>query len=272
MVEIHFINVDCGNMQLMLLPDKIFMYDCNITEENEGDVLSYVKKIIGVGAKIDVFINSHRDADHMRGIKKLHKKHPIQAIWDSGVPGTTTTCSEYKDYMDLRRQVTSKVIKPRTYKDYGDATLRYMNSQWDDCSDPNDQSIVLKVEYKGSSAILAGDTSFKPWKEKILTYYSDERLKANILLGPHHGSLTFFDDPSDDNHYYTAHIKKIKPAMTLVSVGSNSNGLPDKKAIELYKKHSSGSDKGNKVHTTENKGNMKLTLKGNRAWNLKVNQ
>jgi beta-lactamase superfamily II metal-dependent hydrolase len=273
MTEIHFLNVGCGNMQIILLPGgKVFIYDCNITDDNEEDVMSYVKTIIGAGANINVFINSHRDADHMRGIKKLHKKHPIQEIWDSGVPGTTTNSSEYKEYMDLRRQLTTKEIKARKYWEYGDAVLRCMNSKWDDYSDPNDQSIVLKVENKGASAILAGDTSYKPWKEKILTYYGNDRLSASILLAAHHGSLTFFDDPSDEKNYYTDHIKKVAPAMTLVSVGPNTHDLPDDKAMELYKRNSSGSDKGNKVYTTEDKGNMKLLLKDDGGWNLKVDQ
>ena len=273
MTEINFFDIGCGNMQLILLPDgSIFMYDCNITEDNQDDVLAYVKKIIGGGTKIKVFINSHRDADHMRGIKKLHKKHPIQEIWDSGVPGTTTTTPEYRDYMDLRRQLSSREIEPRKYWGYGAAVLRCMNSKWEDYSDPNDQSIVLKIENKGASALLAGDTSFRPWKEKILTYYSADRLSADILLAAHHGSLTFFGDPSDEKNYYTAHIKKISPAMTLVSVGPNTNDLPDDKAMELYEKYSSGSKKGNKVYTTEYKGNMKLVLKDDGGWNLTINQ
>jgi beta-lactamase superfamily II metal-dependent hydrolase len=273
MTEIHFVDVGCGNMEIILFPDgKVFIYDCNITNDNEKEVMSYLKKVIGAGTKIDVFINSHRDADHMCGIKKLHKKHAIQEIWDSGVPGTTTTSPEYKDYMDLRRQLTSKEIDPRKYWEYGDGVLRCMNSKWDDYSDPNDQSIVLKLENKGASAMLAGDTSYKPWKEKILTYYRNDRLSASIFLAAHHGSLTFFDDPSDEKNYYTAHIKKIAPAMTLVSVGPNTHDLPDEKAMELYEKYSLGSDKGNKVYTTEEKGNMKLVLKDDGGWNLKVNQ
>lgn len=273
MTEIHFINVGFGNMQLILLSDNsVFMYDCNITDDNEVKVLSYVDRIIGNGSKIDVFINSHRDADHMRGIKKIHQKHPIKEIWDSGVPGTTTTSTEYAQFMDLRRQVISKELKPRIYWEYGRTVIRCMNSKWDDYTDPNDQSIVIKVENMGAAAMLSGDTSYKPWKEKIMTYYNDSVLNADILLAAHHGSLTFFDDPSDTQNYYTSHIKKIAPAMTLVSVGANSHGLPDVKAIELYKKYSLGSDSGNKVYTTEKKGNMKLTLKDDGNWNLKVNQ
>ncbi len=272
-MEVHFINVGCGTMVLILLPDdSIFMYDCNITNDNEDDVIAYIDKIIEPFTEIDVFINSHRDSDHFRGIKTLHEEHPIKKIWDTGVPGTTTTSVDYREYMDLRRSIPSKIIKPRTFWEYDEAILRCMNSQWDGYNEPNVQSVVLKIEYNGASVMLAGDTSFRPWKEKILPLYHNSKIKSDILLASHHGSLSFFDDPSDDKYYYTKHIKMIKPQMTIISVGPNSNDLPDSKAVELYKKNSTGSKQGNKVFSTKNKGHMKLVLKDNGGWSLSTKQ
>lgn len=272
-MEVHFIDVDCGNMTLIILPDgSIFVYDCNITDDNSERVLKYVKSAIGPNTEIKVFINSHRDADHMRGIKLLDTQHKIKEIWDSGVSGTTTDSPEYKTYMNLRRNVSSREIEARSYWNFGEVKLRCMNSKWDDYTDANEQSIVLKIEYKGASVMLTGDTNVRPWKEKILTNYSNSDLSSSILLGSHHGSLTFFDDPKDDKHYYTSHIEKIKPEMTLISVGPNVHGLPEKKAVELYKNYSSGSNQGNKVFSTEDKGTMKLFLKENGTWSLLVNQ
>lgn len=93
---VHFVNVGQGNMTLIQLDDgKVYLYDCNVTEENEDGVLSYVSGQIGVGAEIDVFVCSHRDADHVRGIKKIHGEFPIQHIWDTGVVGTTSDNEEY---------------------------------------------------------------------------------------------------------------------------------------------------------------------------------
>jgi beta-lactamase superfamily II metal-dependent hydrolase len=60
--------------------------------------------------------------------------------------------------------------------------------------------------------------------------------------------------------------------MTLISVGPNVHDLPDKKAVELCTKYSSGSDKGNKVYTTEEKGNIKVQLKDDLGWSLSTNQ
>jgi beta-lactamase superfamily II metal-dependent hydrolase len=88
--EVHFMNVGQGNMTLLKLANgKVQLYDCNVTNDNEADVLRYLGKHIGNGTKIDVFICSHRDADHMRGIKKIHAKFPVQHVWDSGAVGTT---------------------------------------------------------------------------------------------------------------------------------------------------------------------------------------
>lgn len=266
---IHFIDVNCGNMTLVLFPNGVtYLYDCNITNENEDDVLAYLEKAMGSRTTIDTFICSHRDADHMRGLRSVHNAFPIGEIRDPDVPGTSTESSEYKDYMALRREIGHKTIEAFTKREVGDATVRYMNAANEECSAANDQSVVMKIEFGGRSALLAGDTSYLPWRESILPFYSEERLHADILLAAHHGSITFFDDPSDEQHYYTEHMRKIAPAMTLISVGANVWDLPDDKAVELYAKYSKGSSQGNKVFRTDEKGSMKLVLKTDGGWSL----
>jgi len=272
---VHFINVGQGNMTLMQLNDgKNLCYDCNITNNNESDVLSYVRNTIGTHGMIDIFVNSHRDADHMRGIKKLHSNFPIKKIWDSGVTGGTTNSSEYLDYMDLKRRVQSQEIESSKIWTFAKTKLRIMNSKNDNLShNHNAQSIVIKVEHydvfgKVSSAMLAGDSDAISWKDAILNNYSQDSLKSQILLAAHHGSISFFDDPSDEQNYYTDHIEQINPQMTIVSVGSNSHGHPDDKAIELYETYSTGSKNGTKIKRTDKHGNIKLELKDNGSYSL----
>lgn len=50
------------------------------------------------------------------------------------------------------------------------------------------------------------------------------------------------------------------------------HGLPDSKAIELYEKYSNGSNKGNKVYTTEKQGNIKVVFNQSGEWTLLKNQ
>lgn len=266
-------------MTLIQLDDgKVFLYDCNITDDNEDAVLAYVAGQIGWGTEIDVFICSHRDSDHMRGVKKVHKYFPIQKVWDTGVPGTSPDSDEYADYMDLRRTVGYREVQALKRYDYSDTRLRLMNSKNDDLADDaNAQSIVMKVEHRDmtndityASVMLSGDTDAVTWKH-IQKYYVASELDCSLLLGSHHGSLTFFDDPSDEVHYYTGHIRAMKPEMTILSVGDNNHGHPDPKAVELYEKYSAGSNKGNKLYRTDLQGNMRVILKDGGGWSLNKN-
>jgi len=273
--KLHFINVGQGNMTLMQLDDgQTYLYDCNVTNDNEDDVLGYVGKQIGKGTKINAFICSHRDADHMRGVKKVHAKFPIQNIWDSGVVGTTPNCTEYKEYMELRRAVGFNEVEPLTRYDYGNTRLRIMNAKNDDLADnANAQSIVIKVVHRDAandsnygSVMLTGDTDAATWKA-IRKSYNDASLSCSLLSASHHGSLSYFDDPGD-RYYYLDHLKAKAPAMTIISVGDNGHGHPDKKALEFYETHSSGSNKGNKICRTDVHGHISVTLKDGGGWLL----
>jgi len=267
-MDVHFVDVGMGNMTILVLPEgSVFVVDCNITDTNQERVLRYVRNAVGADTRIDVFIASHRDADHIRGIRTLHARHPIRAIWDPGVPSGDTGCEEYRAYMDLRRSVANKTIEARKRWTYGDATLRCMNAAWEDITEPNDQSVVLKVEYGDSSAMLAGDTGYRPWRDKILPWYADEKLSSSVLLASHHGSLSFFRDSGEEQNY-TRHLTRVSPSMTIISVGPNIHGLPNQEAVRLYTQHSSGSNKGNRVYTTEDQGSMRLVLKAEGGWSL----
>ena len=177
--------------------------------------------------------------------------------------------------MDLRRLVGSRVIKKKTRDDFGRTRFRFLSAQDERLPDnANAQGIVIKVEQRNAakdrsegSAMLPGDSDAETWRHGILADYAKSVVSSKILMAAHHGSISFFDDP-DDSYYYTAHLAAIRPAMTLVSVGSNSHGHPSETALNYYRKYSTGSDKGNKVYRTDTKGTMKLKLKSGGGWNI----
>ena len=277
---IHFIDVRQGNMVLIETASGTkFVFDCNITDANEDCVLDYVADQIGEGKSLHAFICSHRDAGHMRGVKKLHARFPIKSIWDSDYRGTTTDTPEYRAYMDLRRQVGHKVIKKLTCKDFGRTRFRYLSAKDDRLpNNANAQGIVIKVEQRNDamdriegSAMLPGDSDAETWRLGILADYGKSDISSTILMAAHHGSISFFDDPGQ-LYCYKDHLKAIKPAMTIVSVGPNSHGHPNDTAMGYYREHSTGCKKGNKVYRTDTKGTMKLILDSGGGWNLYTNQ
>ena len=277
---VHFIDVGQGNMVLVECASGTnFVIDCNITEDNKDRVLRYIAKQIGWGRRLHAFVCTHRDADHIRGVRTLHNQFPIREVWDSGYPGTSTDTDEYKAYMQLRRNLGHRVIEKQKYNDYGRTRFRYFSAKDDRLpANANDQGIVLKVEERGpnmssvrGSTILTGDGSYAIWKEGIMNDYASSDVSCDIVMAAHHGSLDFFDNPSS-RYYYVDHMKAITPAMTVVSVGPNSYGHPDETALRLYRENSSGSDKGNKVYRTDQQHTMKLTLKSGGGWSLNTHQ
>jgi competence protein ComEC len=274
--EIHFVDVGQGNMVLIKADNGTrFVFDCNITEDNETRVLSYVSKVFGRGSSIAAFICSHRDADHMRGVRKLHQQNPISKIWDTGYAGTTTDSTEYREYMDLRRRIGDRLIKRQMREDYGKTRLRFMSDADERMpNDANAQGLVIKVEQRSqtgdsclASVMLPGDSDAQVWRDGILMDYAATDVQSSILMAAHHGSNSFFDIPGD-RYWYTSHIEAIKPAVVIISVGANTHGHPDKQALSLYEKYATGSNLGNKVARTDQRGTIKLTLKTEGEWTL----
>jgi len=263
---VHFIDVGQGNMQVLIFPDNFVMiYDCNINEYNERKIFDYLDKIMPK-KNIDLFVNSHREADHMNGITKLHSKYPILNLWDTEI-SANTDAPEYKSYMEFRRSMGNNVwtAKPNHYHKIK-PFIKILNGEREDSNDPNEQSIVLHIDYNGTSILLTGDTNAKVWKDYIM---KESKIKSHILLASHHGSKTFIDDLREEKNYYTEHLKAIGPNVTIISVGENNpHGHPNNDAMKYYEKYSSGSDQGNKIFRTDEKGHIRVELKGNGSWRL----
>ncbi|MFZ5759667.1 MAG: nucleotide-binding domain-containing protein [Thermodesulfobacteriota bacterium] len=239
----HLMNVGEGLMCLIIFPDqKTLLFDCNVTNDNEDAVISYLGRQIPYRWDqdlekdlqwIDVFVNSHRDDDHYRGLSKINAKYPVKSIWDSGQSGATTQSSDYQYYMRLRRTLKDKygenaviVPKPSQYPlaTVSGADIYCLNSALDyddnahyltfaklltlvesktliEGKPQHTNSIVLSVKYKNRVLLLTGDSDYLAWRDKIVPYFeSTGILKTDILVASHHGSRSFFTDENlNDN-------------------------------------------------------------------------
>ena len=120
------------------------LYDCNLVEDEEKNrnkeyILNLFEDVIPWRTNedgeedqwIDIFVNSHRDTDHLRGLKDLNCKFPIHSIWDSGQSGASIGDSNYQYYMGLRNRLKQKdesnLVVPTpsdaVFRTYGDADV-----------------------------------------------------------------------------------------------------------------------------------------------------
>lgn len=269
------------------------LFDCNVTNENEDDILAFLDDCIPeeynaekkkYEKPIHIFVNSHRDEDHYRGLKKINSKFPIKSIWDSGQTGATTNSDDHNYYMYLRRELRNKnpnnllVPTPSNIKlkSFGGAEIyclaaeedfveNYVNCRLFEASTKiqHTNSMVLLIDYKGIKMLLTGDSDWKSWKEKIVpNFKANQFLKCNILVASHHGSRSFFTDESINDDIdmeknpettYVESIELISPNITLISCGNyDSAHHPNKDALKLYENHTSEEQ----VYTTHEKGHF----------------
>jgi competence protein ComEC len=273
--EVHYIDCGQGNMVLIDAANgKTFLCDCNVTEDNEDRVIAYLKHVLR-GRRISVFICTHRDADHMRGINRVHRAVGIDAVWDCGLPGGNPSSPEGEEYMRMRRAVPNAVLRGGTTGTYAATRLHVLSAADDGLPDDcNAQSIVLKVEQIGNprgTAILTGDSDVRTWKRILERYRYTDTLSSEILLGSHHGSWSFFDI-NRHGYHYPDHMRAISPAMTILSVGPNVHDHPHPQAVLQYEYYSRGSRAGARVWRTDHHGTMRLDLHERDGWTLSPNQ
>src|SRR5262249_18579625 len=170
--------------------------DCCIRDDNEGRILRDLSVLLPQDARyIDALINTHRDADHVRGIERLDRVFPIQRAWDSGAAGTSTDSPEYEAYMRIRRNApecgtlqTGETIRlgPIT-------SIRVLHSASDERPDDcNREGVVFKLEHGGNSILFSGDCDTITWKRVVAS--NGRHLRSSILVAPHHGAIRSLED------------------------------------------------------------------------------
>jgi len=291
-LRFHVLNVGEGLMVLLIFPGKkVMLFDCNVKEDNEEEIIEFLSRSIPFTYDADsgeekqlvnIFVNSHRDEDHYRGLKKVNEKFPIKSIWDSGQTGASTQSPDYKYYMELRRRLKSKnannlkVIVPtnKPVATLGGADIYCFAGKEDFAPEfengvavfeaaikiQHTNAIVLQISYGGTALLLTGDSDWKSWKEKIIPNFHNQ-VRSEILIASHHGSRSFFTDEENDtidiaknpDTTYIDSIKKISPDIVLIPCGDyETYHHPNKEAMKIYKEHS----RNGQVYTTNTYGHL----------------
>jgi beta-lactamase superfamily II metal-dependent hydrolase len=298
----HLLSVGEGLMFLLIFPDQTTMlYDCNILKDDSDEIIRYCKnniptRLTSNGNKsqwIDIFVNSHRDQDHYRGLSYINEVFEIKSIWDSGRSGATTEDSDYKYYMRLRRTIKEKygdksLLIPTPsltpIRTFGGAKIYCLNSSegnaqsnsyYESVKEQHTDAIVLSVHYYNQSILLTSDSDWNVWKEKIVPMFlKSQILESTILIASHHGSRSFFTDETlnddidvDENPdtTYIDHIDYINPNITLISCGEYDQfHHPNKDAKKIYKESTSNEQ----VYTTNNKGHFIGFIDNRNYWSV----
>jgi competence protein ComEC len=181
-------------------------------DTGDAVVLPYLRHL---GARaIDLLILSHGDSDHVGGARSLVRAVDVRQIMSSMPVNeieSTAPCHAPDEWQ--WDGVTFTVLYPPPV---GSAERR---------ANDNDVSCVLRVQGPGGSVLLTGDIEAP--SEKFLVERASAQLRADVVVAPHHGSLT-----SSTPEFISA----VAPRDVLFPVGyRNRFGFPKPAVAQRYR-------------------------------------
>lgn len=163
--------------------------------------------------RLDTLVLSHGDSDHAGGARWLAGRYPVTRLL-AGDPDTAGAAPCRAGRQWRWDGVRFEILHPPPGMPYRG----------------NASSCVLKVEGQGGGALLTGDIT-KVVERRLLAVHGD-RLDADIVLAPHHGSDTSSSAPF---------IAAVDPEWVVFSAGWNNQfGLPRPEVVDRYRAATDG--------------------------------
>lgn len=198
--------------------------------------------------RIDVLVASHGHADHVGGLPAVLEALPVGLVLD---PGEPVPEAAYLAYLGAVDRAGARWRRARA----GDtATLDGVrlvvfspDSAWGaQTFDPNEESVVLGVEFGGHRLVFMGDAG-EPVEQRLRGRIGD----IDVLKVGHHGSRTATSD---------AWLAEVRPEMAVISVGrGNRYGHPAPEVLERLARY------GAAIRRTDREGTITFLWEGTRV-------
>lgn len=193
--------------------------------------------------RIDYVLATHADADHIDGLSDVVRNFAVNSALVGRTPSSDPEFAKFSRSLigtKLQTIQAGDVIR------FGEVEVKVL---WPPpgSESSNDDSVVLKLQFRNRSILLTGDIEKKT--EAALTA-SD--LQADVVKVAHHGSRTSSTEPF---------VTKTKPRFAIISVGRDSMfGHPHAEVVERWKAT------GAEVLTTGEGGTITVTTDGMDLW------
>ena len=228
-LEVTAIDVGQGDSLLVVTPDgRTLLVDAGglvgaSPESNFDvgeDVVSPVLWSRGI-RRLDAVAITHAHADHIGGMRAVLANFRPRELW----VGRNSDVPQYDAVLDEAARLGSRIVT-HTAGDalaFGDVAVRVLAPDRDyrpGSAPANNDSLVMRVSYGGTSALLEGDAE-APSEARMV---AEGGLKSDLLKVGHHGSRTSTTP---------AFLAAVAPSYSVISVGRrNFYGHPRHEVLE----------------------------------------
>ena len=228
-LKINFVDVGQGDSTFIITPkNKTILIDGGGSNTSSFDVgkNTLLPYILDKGYnKIDLMIISHFDSDHVGGLFTIMEEIKVEKIL---IAKQEEQSENYKHFLNIVREKKIPVIvgkrgdKINIEKDlYLD--ILFPESKQIEENKINNNSLVFNLYYGNFSMLFTGDIE-EIAEKRIVEITDKNKLKADIIKIPHHGSKTSSTEELLEN---------VLPRIALIGVGKdNLFGHPSIETID----------------------------------------
>ena len=244
-LTVIFLDVGQGDAILIEGPDgQRILVDGGPSEEAISAALG--RSLPFYDRRIDLVVLTHPQADHLGGLPGVLRRYDVGSVLASPVEGDSAACRAWKDALRGESAPYHEAAAGQTI-DLGNGARLYVLSAPPQESDPNVDSVVIKLTMGRASFFLTGDIESS--REAALIR-SGADLRATVYKVPHHGSAT-----SSTSQFVSA----VDPLVDVISVGrDNRFGHPSPDLLERLD--------GEAVFRTDLHGDIAVSTDGRRLW------
>lgn len=219
-MKVTFLDVGQGDCTLIQADGQNMVLDVGNNDQGER-VVSYLKAQ-GI-EKLDYFLLSHPDADHIGGGDNVLENFEVQTVIMPDVANDTMTYQEVMEDIS-RYDVDVKHPEVGDIFTLGDAEFTILCPEPELISqdDLNNSSIGIKLVHGENSFVLCGDAEEKSEQEMVKRFGAS--LESDVLKCGHHGSSTATSD---------AFLEAVDPTWAVISCGKeNRYGHPHSEVLD----------------------------------------